>query len=106
MILDRHGETIGRLQDVYIDVETDEPKFTTVKGSFLDRHLTFVPLAGIRGGPDEFQVPVIKDLVRTAPDLELHGEELSPADESAIYFQFQENYTPVDTESRRRLARR
>jgi len=45
MIPDRNGEKIGRLQDVYIDVETDEPKFATVKEGFFDRHLTFVPLA-------------------------------------------------------------
>jgi sporulation protein YlmC with PRC-barrel domain len=106
VILDRNGEKIGRLQDVYVDVETDEPKFATVKEGFLDRHLTFVPLTGIRVGPDDLQVPVTKDLVRTAPDLELHGEELSQADESALYHHFQENYTPVDTESGRRLARR
>jgi hypothetical protein len=82
MILDRNGEKIGRLQDV--DVETDEPKFATVKEGFFDRHLTFVPLAGIRVGADELQVPVTKDLVRTAPDLELYGEEFSQADESAL----------------------
>ena len=71
MILDRNGEKIGRLQDVYVDVETDEPKFATVKEGFIDRHLTFVPVAGIRVGPDHLQVPVTKDLVRSAPDLDL-----------------------------------
>jgi hypothetical protein len=106
LILDRDGEKIGRLQDVYVDVETDEPKFATVKEGFIDRHLTFVPLAGIRVGPDDLQVPVARDLVRSAPDLDLHGEELSQADESALYHHFLENYTPVDTESGRRLARR
>jgi hypothetical protein len=48
---------------------------------------------------------VTKDLVRTAPDLDLHGEELSQDDESAPFHPFQQNYTPVDTESGRRLAR-
>ena len=85
MILDRSGEKIGRLQDVYVDVETDEPKFATVKEGFFERHLTFVPLAGIQVGPDELQVPVSKELVRSAPDLDLHGEELSQDDESALY---------------------
>ncbi len=105
MILDRNGEKIGRLQDVYADVETDEPKFATVKEGFIDRHLAFVPVAGIRVGPDDLQVPVTKELVRTAPDLDPHGEELSQADESALDHHFQVNYTPIDTESGRRLAR-
>jgi sporulation protein YlmC with PRC-barrel domain len=43
MLVDRNGEKIGKLQDVYVDVETDEPQFATVKEGFLDRHLTFSP---------------------------------------------------------------
>jgi hypothetical protein len=34
------------------------------------------------------------------------GEELSQADESTLYHHFEANYTPIDTESGRRLARR
>ncbi len=46
MLVDRNGEKIGKLQDVYVDVETDEPQFGTVKEGFIGRHLTFVPLGG------------------------------------------------------------
>ena len=49
---------------------------------------------------------VTKDSVRTAPDIEMHGEELSQADESTLYHHFELNYTPINTESGRRLARR
>jgi sporulation protein YlmC with PRC-barrel domain len=48
LIIDRDGEKIGKLQDVYVDVETDVPQFATVKEGFIDRHLTFVPLGGNR----------------------------------------------------------
>jgi uncharacterized protein YrrD len=106
MLIDRDGEKIGKLQDVYVDVETDEPQFATVKEGFLGRHLTFVPLGGIQIGPDDLQVSVTKEQVRSAPEIELHGEELSQADESALYHHFELNYTPIDTESGRRLARR
>ena len=104
--IDRDGEKIGKLQDVYVDVETDEPQFATVKEGFFDRHLTFVPLGGVQIGPDELQVAVSKDRVRSAPDLEMHGEELSQEDESALYHHFEMNYTPPTTPSGRRLARR
>jgi sporulation protein YlmC with PRC-barrel domain len=106
MLIDRDGEKIGKLQDVYVDVETDEPQFATVKEGFLGRHLTFVPLGGIQIGPDDLQVAVGKEQVRSAPEIELHGEELSQADESALYHHFELNYTPINTESGRRLARR
>ncbi|MGA9776452.1 MAG: PRC-barrel domain-containing protein [Candidatus Dormiibacterota bacterium] len=105
-LVDRDGERIGKLEDVYVDVETDEPQFGTVKEGFIDRHLTFVPLAGIKVGPDDLQVTVTREQVRSAPDLELHGEELSQEDESTLYHHYQQNYTPIDTQSGRRLARR
>lgn len=56
MIVDFNGEKTGKLQDVYVDVETDEPQFGTIKQGFVDRHLTFVPLRGIQVGPNELQV--------------------------------------------------
>jgi sporulation protein YlmC with PRC-barrel domain len=105
-IVDCNGEKIGKLQDVYVDVETDEPQFATVKEGLLGRHLTFVPLAGIRIGPDALQVAVTKDQVRSAPNIAMHGEELTQAGESALYHHFELNYTPPSTESGRRLARR
>ena len=105
-LVDRKGEKIGKLQDVYVDVETDEPQFGTVKEGFIGRHLTFVPLGGIKVAPDELQVPVSSEQVKSAPNIEQHGEELSQADESALYHHYELNYTPPNTESGRRLARR
>jgi len=106
MLIDSNGEKIGKLQDVYVDVETDEPQFGTVKEGFFGRHLTFVPLGGIHVGPDNLQVRVTKDQVRSAPNIEMHGEELSQADESALYHHFELNYSPPGSSSGRRLARR
>ena len=90
-ILDRDGERIGKLQDVYVDVETDEPQFGTVKEGTFSRHLTFVRLVGVQVGPDYLQVTATKEQVRSAPDIELHGEELSQADESTLYHHFEQN---------------
>ena len=105
-LIDSAGQKIGKLQDVYVDVETDEPMFGTVKEGFIGRHLTFVPLGGITIGPDNLQVAVSREQVRSAPNIELQGDELSPADESTLYHHYQLNYTPPDTERGRRLARR
>jgi hypothetical protein len=106
MLLDRNGEKIGKLHDVYADAETDEPQFATVREGLIRRHLTFVPLRGTQVGPDYMQVPVTREQVRTAPDIEMHGDELSRADESTLYHHFELNYTPSATQSGRRLARR
>lgn len=105
-LVDSNGERIGKLEEVYFDVETDEPQFGTVKEGFVGRHLTFVPLTGITIGPDYLQVPVSKEQVKDAPNIALQGGELSATDESALYHYYQRNYTSADTQSGRRLARR
>ena len=105
-LIDRYGEKIGKLEDVYVDVETDEPVFGTVKEGRIGRHLTFVPLGGITIDPDQLQVKVSKDQVESALDIETEGGELSQTDESGLYHHYGLNYTPPETESGRRLARR
>jgi hypothetical protein len=105
-LVDRDGEMIGKLERVYFDVETDEPQFGTVKEGFMGRHLTFVPLTGATIGPDTVRVSVSKSQVRDAPTIEEDGDALSPADESALYHHFELNYTPTDTTTGQRLARR
>jgi len=106
-LVDRDGDKIGKLEDVYVHVETDEPIFGTVKEGHIGRHhLTFVPLGGITIGPESLQVPVSSDQVEEAPDIALDGDELSQQDESNLYHHYQLNYTPPETQSGRRLARR
>ena len=105
-IIDRDGERLGKLRDIYVDVETDVPQFGTVKEGVFTHHLTFVPLAGVRVSPDHIQVTATKDQVRTAPNIELQGGELSQADEKTLYHHFEQNYTPIQSASGRRLARR
>ncbi len=105
-LIDGNGERIGKLEDVYIDTETDEPQFATVKEGFIERHLTFVPLTELTIGPDNLQVSATRQQVKDAPNIHLEGDELSQADESALYHHYQLNYTPSDTPSGRRLARR
>jgi hypothetical protein len=105
-LVDADGEKIGKLQDVYVDVETDVPQFATVKEGLISKHLTFVPLGGITVGPDQLQVVVTREQVHSAPNIEQHGDGLSTDDESALYHHYELNYTPPNTESGRRLARR
>jgi len=103
-LIDRTGERIGRLEDVYYDVETEEPQFGTVKEGLINRHLTVVPLSGVTIGPDNLQVTATRDQVRKAPNIGRNDH--SPIDESNLYHYYQLNYTPLDTASGSRLARR
>lgn len=105
-LVDLDGEKIGKLEEVYVDVETDEPMFGTVKEGLIGRHLTFVPLGGVEIGPDNLKVRVSAGKVKEAPNIEPRGEELSQDDEQVLYHFYGLNYTPPANESGRRLARR
>ena len=105
-LIDPAGERIGKLEDVYFDVETDQPQFATVKQGLIGRHLTFVPLNEVTIGPDNLRVSASKAQVKHAPTIELTNDELSQADESTLYHYYQLNYVPSGTPSSRRLARR
>lgn len=105
-LIDRDGERIGALQDVYFDIETDEPQFGTVKEGFFHKHLAFVPLAGVTIGPSSLQVTASKEEIKSAPSIGSEGDELSADEESTLYHHYRLNYTPSDNPSGRRLARR
>lgn len=105
-LIDCDGQTIGKLERVYFDVETDEPQFATVKEGFMGRHMTFVPLVGATIGPDTLRVSVSRSQVKDAPTIGQDGDSLSTADESALYHHFELNYTPTSTTTGQRLARR
>ncbi len=105
LLNDANGERIGRLEDVYFDIDTDEAQFGTVKEGLFGRHLTFVPLVGATVGPDKLQVATTVAEVKGAPNIALEGEQLTTEDESVLYHHYKLNYTPSDRESKRRLVR-
>jgi hypothetical protein len=106
VIVDCDGHKIGKCLDIYVDVETDEPLFGTVKEGFFNRHITFAPLQDVAVGPNELRVACSAELVQTAPELDRHGQGMSQADESELYRHFGMNHTTIQNESGRRLARR
>ena len=101
----RNGQRIGKLEDLYFDIETDEPQFGTVKEGFLDRHLTFVPLTAVTVGPDNIQVAVTKEQIKTRPTSSTRATSFPKPTKSTLYHYFEMNYTPSHDPSGRRLAR-
>lgn len=104
-LLDRDGDRIGKLEDVYVDVETDEPEFGTVKEGIFGKHLTFVPLRDVTIGPDHLQLAVSKEQVKDAPNLDSDAE-LSVEAEADLYRHFDVPYTSPVAPGGRRLGRR
>jgi uncharacterized protein YrrD len=104
-MLDRDGEKVGKLQDVYVDTETDEPVFGSVKEGVLSKHLTFVPLEDASASPDGLTLAVSKKEIKTAPNIDQDGELDQPG-ENALYDHYGMAYVAPPTASGRRLAKR
>jgi len=104
-VLDRDGEKIGKLEDVYVDTETDTEEFGTIKEGLISKHLTFVPLQDVSASPDYLQVMVTKSLVKEAPNIDTDAE-LSTFDEEGVYRHYGLTYPAPATPSGRRLGRR
>lgn len=104
-LVDRDGDKIGKLEEIYVDTSNDQPQFGSVKQGALGRKLTFVPLVDATVGRDEIQISFSKEQVKEAPNMDPSGE-LSIDDETALYQHYGLPYAPAPTESGRRLARR
>jgi hypothetical protein len=69
-VLDRDGEKLGKLGDLYLDEETDRPAYGGVRTGLLGRRESIVPLAGIVERGDDLVVPHDAERVRSAPAID------------------------------------
>jgi uncharacterized protein (TIGR02271 family) len=85
-VVDRDGDKIGKLDEIYLDQQTREPAWALVKTGLFGSASTFVPLQGASRASDGegLQVAYEKDHVKDAPNMEADGE-LSPEEEARLY---------------------
>ena len=102
-VVDPENEKIGKLEDVYFDVDDGSPTFAAVKTGLFGRKLAFVPLQSASAGRDHVRVAYKKADVKDGPTIE-PGAELSEHDEAALFGHYGLQYTPAS--AGRRLARR
>jgi PRC-barrel domain protein len=91
-LLDRHGERIGKLDELFVDESTGEPEWATVHTGLLGTRLSFVPLAGAEPVGEEVRLEVDKAQVREAPSVEA-GEALPQAEEERLYAHYGFEYS-------------
>lgn len=104
-VLAAGGERIGRLVDMYADIESGAVLFAGValvrRGR---RRLVLVSLAGARLGRGSVTVQCGKDLARRAPSIR-PGERLTAAAEPALFAHYDIPYGGSDERPRLRLCR-
>jgi sporulation protein YlmC with PRC-barrel domain len=68
-VVDRDGERIGTLEDLYLD-DNDEPAWATVRAGFLGRRSSLVPLHQMKPVGQDLELPFDRQRVEDAPGLE------------------------------------
>jgi uncharacterized protein (TIGR02271 family) len=84
-LVDNDGDKIGTIEDIYLDRQSGDPEWVTVKTGLFGTKSSFVPIGEARSaGGDEVRVPYTKDQVKDAPRIEPDGE-LSKEEERQLY---------------------
>jgi uncharacterized protein (TIGR02271 family) len=89
---DRNGDTIGTIDALYLDQQTDKPEWALVNTGLFGTKSSFVPLAGAAPRDEDVVVRVeaqrVKDAPKMAPD-----EELSEQQEAELFRHYGIDYT-------------
>jgi uncharacterized protein (TIGR02271 family) len=83
-LVDRDGDKIGKVEDVYLDRQSGEPEWVAVKTGMFGSNVSFVPIHDASTAGDDLQVAYAKDQVKDAPNIDPDGE-LSPEEERRLY---------------------
>ena len=74
VMVDRDGNRLGEVTDIYLDRETDRPEWAVVRTGLFGLRSSFVPLAEASEVGDQIQVPHERGLVKDAPNTEVDGQ--------------------------------
>ena len=83
-LVDRDGDKIGKIEDVYLDRSSGEPEWVAVKTGLFGSNVSFVPIHDASPAGDDLRVAYEKDQVKDAPNVDPDGE-LSPEEERRLY---------------------
>jgi uncharacterized protein (TIGR02271 family) len=83
-MVDRDGEKIGQLEEIYLDALSGRPEWATVNTGLFGTKQSFVPLAEAEPALGNVVVPYSKEQVKEAPSVDPDGE-LSPEEEERLY---------------------
>jgi uncharacterized protein (TIGR02271 family) len=83
-MVDRDGDRVGTIDDIYADDRTGQPEWALVNTGLFGTKSTFVPIAQAAERDGDVQVPYDKQLVKDAPRMDPDGH-LSEAEEQQLW---------------------
>jgi uncharacterized protein (TIGR02271 family) len=97
-IIDRNGERIGSLDELYTDTETNVPEWAAVRTGLFGTKLSFVPLAEASPSGEQVRVPYDKSQIKDAPRIDPEGQ-LSQEEEARLYSHYGLPYSERTSDS-------
>jgi uncharacterized protein (TIGR02271 family) len=83
-VVGNDGAKIGKVEEIYLDAETNQPEWLAVRTGLFGSHLSFVPIAEATESGEDVRVPYDRAKVKGAPYAEPDGQ-LSRPEELALY---------------------
>lgn len=82
--IDRNGDKVGTIDEVYLDRGTSEPEWVTVNTGLFGTRTSFVPIADANFADGEVRLAYTKDEIKDAPNVDADGA-LSSEEEQRLY---------------------
>jgi uncharacterized protein (TIGR02271 family) len=105
-VYDQSGDKICSASEVYLDDETGQPEWVTVRTGLFGTKESFVPIRDADLTNDGVRVAVSKEQVKDAPKIDADGH-LSPQEEQELYRYYglgAGTGTGIDTDTTRTVA--
>ena len=84
-LVDSSGDKIGKIGQVYMDDQTGQPEWATVKTGMFGANESFVPLAEATLADSEVRVPYAKNQIHDAPVVDANDGHLDQTQEQHLY---------------------
>jgi uncharacterized protein (TIGR02271 family) len=89
-LVDANGDKVGSIGQLYLDDDSGEPEWVTVRTGLFGLNESFVPLQDATTEGDTVRVPYTKDQIKAAPNVSPEGGEHLPEEQEARLY---EHYT-------------
>ena len=83
-VQDSSGDKIGTVEQIYLDDNSGQPSWATVRTGLFGTKESFLPLDQANYSDGSVTVPITKDQVKGAPQVDGEGH-LEPQDEAELY---------------------
>jgi len=97
-LVDRDGDKVGKIEEIYLDADTDQPEWALVSTGLFGSRQTFIPIREASRSGAALQVPFESSLIKDAPKMDADGQ-LSQDEEEQLYRHYGMSYGESRSES-------